>query len=147
MKVKRATAYSLHAVMYMVRHATQLPVTVNVIAKAEGIPFGYLSKIFQKLIKADIIKTSKDHKRGYVFAREPEEISLLELFETIEGGPLFTDCFMKHCECGGTPENCSIYACWIKSTKKINDYLTNTSIVDAAWHHPEHRFHELPIPE
>ncbi len=147
MKVKRATAYSLHAVMYMIRHATQLPVTVNVIAKAEGIPFGYLSKIFQKLIKSNILKTSKDHKKGYVFAREPEEISLLELFETIEGGPLFADCFMKHCECGGTPENCSIYACWIKSTKKINDYLTNTSIVDAAWHHPEHRFHELPIPE
>jgi Rrf2 family protein len=133
--------------MYMVRHLTQLPVTVNVIAKAEGIPFGYLSKNFQKLIKANILKTSKGRKRGYVFAREPEEISLLELFEAIEGGPLFTDCFMKHCKCGGTPGNCSIYACWINSTRKIVDYLTDTSIVDAAWNHPEHRFYELPILE
>ena len=37
MKIKQATAYALHAMMYMVRHVTQLPVTSVAIAKAEGI--------------------------------------------------------------------------------------------------------------
>ena len=49
MKVKKATSYGLHALMYMVRHVTQLPVTTNTIAKGEGIPHEYLAKIFQKL--------------------------------------------------------------------------------------------------
>ncbi len=55
MKVKKATAYALHALMYMVRHATQLPVTTTTIAKGEGIPSEYLAKIFQKLSKAHIV--------------------------------------------------------------------------------------------
>jgi DNA-binding IscR family transcriptional regulator len=44
MKISKTAAYSLHALMYMVRHITQLPATTNTIAKAEGIPAEYLGK-------------------------------------------------------------------------------------------------------
>ncbi len=144
MKVSQATAYALHAMMYMVRHITQLPATTGTIAKAEGIPAGYLAKIFRKLVKARFVKSVRGRKRGYVFAKPPEEISLLELFEVIEGGPIFEDCLLRHCKCGGTPENCCIYAQWISATKKINKLLSETSVATAAWNHPEHRFHSLP---
>jgi len=144
MKVSQATGYALHALMYMVRHITQLPATASTIAKAEGIPSGYLSKIFQKLVKARFVRAVRGHKRGYVFARPPEEITLLELFEVIEGGPLFDDCLLKHCECGGTPENCYIYAQWLSTTKKMNKLFAETTLVTAAWNHPQHRFYSLP---
>ncbi len=144
MKISHATAYALHAVMYMVRHITQLPVTTGTIAKAEGIPAGYLAKIFRRLVKARLVKSVRGRKRGYVFARTPEEISLLELFEVVEGGPLFEDCLLRHCECGGTSENCCIYAQWVSATRKINKLLEETSLASAAWNHPEHRFQSLP---
>lgn len=144
MKITQAGAYALHALMYMVRHITQLPVTTNSIAKAEGIPPGYLAKIFQRLVRARIVRSVRGHKRGYVFARPPEEISILELLEVIEGRTLFGDCLLKHCECGGTADNCRIYALWLSATKKINELLSQTSMVDAAWNHPQHRFNSLP---
>jgi len=144
MKISQAGAYALHALMYMVRHITQLPVTTATIAKAEGIPSGYLAKIFQRLVKARIVRSVRGRRRGYVFARPPEEISLLELFEVVEGGPLFSDCLLKHCECGGTPENCRIYAQWLSATRKINQLLSETTLTTAAWNHPEHRFQTLP---
>ncbi len=144
MKVSKASAYSLHALMYMVRHTTQLPATTNTIAKAEGIPSGYLAKILQKLVKAGLIKAVRSQRRGYVFVKPPEEISLLELFELIEGESLFDDCLLKHCKCGGTPENCYIFAKWLSATRKIKQLFAETSLVTAAWNHPEHRFHSLP---
>ena len=144
MKVSKTTAYSLHALMYMVRHITQLPATTNTIAKAEGIPSGYLAKIFQKLVKAGLIKTVRSKDSGYVFVKAPEEINLLELFELIEDESLFDDCLLRHCECGGTPENCCIFAQWLNATKKIKQLLAETSLVTAAWNHPEHRFYSLP---
>ncbi len=144
MKVSQATAYALHAMMYMVRHITQLPATTGTIAKAEGIPAGYLAKIFRRLVKARFVRSVRGRKRGYVFARKPEEISLLELFEVVEGGPLFEDCLLRHCDCGGTTENCCIYAQWISATRKINKLLEETSVANAAWNHPEHRFQSLP---
>jgi len=144
MKVSKATAYALHALMYMVRHVTELPASTGAIAKAEGIPAGYLAKVFQRLVKAGLVRAAKGRRKGYVFAKPPEEITMLEMFEAIEGKSLFDDCFMKHCKCGGTPDNCHIYAQWISSTRKMNRLLDETSLVAAAWNHPEHRFEELP---
>lgn len=144
MKISQAGAYALHALMYMVRHITQLPVTTATIAKAEGIPSGYLAKVFQRLVKARIVRSVRGRRRGYVFVRPPEEISLIEVFEVIEGGPLFSECLLKHCECGGTPENCRIYAQWLSATKRINQLLSEITLATAAWNHPEHRFQTLP---
>jgi hypothetical protein len=59
MKIRKSAAYALHALMYMVRHNTQLPATTATIAKAEGIPLNYLAKIFQQLVKAHLIKAVK----------------------------------------------------------------------------------------
>ena len=144
MKVMKATAYALHALMYMVRHATQLPVTTNAIAKGEGIPSEYLAKIFQRLSKAHIVKGVKGRKKGHVFARPPEEISLLEIINSIESESLFDDCPLKHCECGGNPKNCYIFAQWINATKKLRDLFEETTLTTVAWNHPEHRFNSLP---
>ena len=144
MKVRKSAAYALHALMYMVRHSTQLPATTDMIAKAEGIPSNYLAKIFQQLVKARFVKAVNGKNRGYVFARAPEEISLLELFEVMEGSPLFDDCFLRHCECGGTKENCHIFSVWINATKRVKEILEETTVAAATWSHPEHRFLSLP---
>ncbi|MHC4535262.1 MAG: RrF2 family transcriptional regulator [Planctomycetota bacterium] len=144
MKVKKATAYALHALMYMVRHSTQLPITTKIIAKGEGIPSEYLAKIFQRLSKAHIVKGVKGRKKGHVFTRPPEEISLLEIINSIEGEAMFDDCPIRHCQCGGTQQNCHIYAQWISATRKINTLFEETSLATVAWNHPEHRFHSLP---
>ena len=145
MKVKKSSAYALHALMYMVRHSTQLPATTATIAKAEGIPSEYLAKIFQQLVKASFVKAVAGRKKGYIFSRPPEEISLLELFETIEGCRLFDECFLKQCDGSGTTENGSISEIWYNATRQINNLLKETSVASAAWKHPQHRFLSLPI--
>lgn len=143
MKVTKSTAYALHALMYMVRHNTQLPTTTATVAKAEGIPSDYLAKIFQQLVKAGMVKAVRGRKRGYTFARPPEDISLLELFEVVEGSRLFDDCFLRHCDCGGTTENCRIFSIWVNTTRQIKDLLGGTTVAAAAWNHPDHRFLSL----
>lgn len=146
MKVKRSSVYALHALIYMVRHSVQLPVTPRTMAKAEGMPSNYLVKVFQQLSKRGFVKTNAGKKRGYVFARPPDDISLLELLESIEGSPLFEDCPLRHCECGGTPENCPIFSVWVSATRRIKDLLEETSVAAAAHNYPEHPLLSLPEP-
>ena len=144
MKISQASAYALHALMYMARHMTQLPVTSKAIARAEGIPEGYLAKVLQQLAKGGFIRSVKGRERGYIFARPPEEVSLLELFESLERQPLFDDCPLRHCACGGTSQNCHIFAQWLTATRKLKELLDETTIASSAWHHPEHRFDVPP---
>jgi Rrf2 family protein len=145
MKVKQATAYALHAMMYMVRHVTQLPVTVDAIARAEHIPPRYLAKILPQLARAGLVKTA-GRKKGYLFARDPRDISLLELLEAVEGRSLFADCFMHHGDCPGAAD-CRIHAVWQESVARVTDYLAETSLAAAAWIHPEHRFEQVDAPD
>lgn len=140
MKTSKASSYAMHALMYMVRHSTQLPVTNKIIAKAEGIPEGYLAKIFQRLTKAGIVASCRTGHGGYVFVRPPADISVMEVITTVEGKGLFEECFMKHCDCGGTPATCGIYRKWIEATSGLKELLNKTSLVDVAWDHPAHNF-------
>ena len=144
MKISQASAYAMHALMYMVRHVTQLPATSRTIAKAEGIPPGYLSKVLQQLVKAGFIRSVKGQERGYIFAKPPEEISLLQLVEAIEGQSMFDACPLKYCDCGGTPQNCRIFSQWVSATRNLKELLDETTIAAAAWTHPEHRFDRRP---
>ena len=143
MKVTRSAAYALHAMMYMVRHTTQLPVTTATVAKAEGVPSNYLAKIFQQLVKAGFVKAVRGKKKGYTFATPPEQVTVLELLEAVEGSPLFDDCLLRHCECGGTQENCRVFSTWVNATKQFKKLLSEMTVATAAWSHPEHRFLNL----
>jgi Rrf2 family protein len=143
MKITRSAAYALHALMYMVRHATQLPVAAAVVAKAEGVPSDYLAKIFRQLVNAGFVKAVSGKKKGYVFARSPEQITVLELLETVEGKPLFDECVLRHCDCGGTLENCRVFSTWVDATRGLKKLLEETTVATAAWSHPEHRFLSL----
>lgn len=140
MKIKQANSYALHALMYMVRHATQLPVTVHAISKAESIPYRQLAGLFRLMAEAGIVKAADSSQSGYVFAKPPSQVSLLELFELIEGEPIFNECFMKHCDCKANVEDCQIYASWKKATASVARQLSEITIENAAWGHPDHRF-------
>lgn len=142
MKIKKANSYAMHALMYMVRHMTQLPVSIQTIAKAEQIPYRRLVDIFHLLTEAGMVTTSKLDSSCYEFAKSPSEITLMELFELVEGEPIFDECFMNHCDCGSENQDCRIYATWRKATAAVARQLSESSIEMAAWGHPEHYFQD-----
>ena len=140
MKISKSSSYGLHALMYMVRHITLLPVTCKEMAKAEGISSGCLAKILQKFVSVGIIKSNKRIDGGYEFGRPPEEINLLEIIEAIEDRQLFHECLLKHCECSGTLKNCEIYRVWYETTNVFREFLEQIKLAELAWKHPEHNF-------
>ena len=143
MKTSKASSYALHALMYMVRHSTLLPVSNRIIAKSEGIPEGYLAKILQRLVKAQIVVVGKKRGVAYTFARPPEQISVMEVLEAIEGEGFLDDCFMRHCVCEATSDTCIIFSRWREATKQLRESLGQTSLADVTWAHPEHYFRAL----
>ena len=140
MKVSQASAYALHALMYMVRHITLLPVSNRIIAKSEKIPPEYLAKIFRKLVKNKIVISSKKGSGGYLFARPPEEISVLDVIQAIEGETIFDECFMQHGYCERTAETSSLLPVWQEAAAKLKGSLGKMSLIEATWSHPQHYF-------
>jgi Rrf2 family protein len=69
------------------------------IADAYHIPLPLLSKILQKLVHNGLLVSEQGTRGGYRLARDPHEITALEVIRTIDGPVILTHCFTEHSEC------------------------------------------------
>jgi Rrf2 family protein len=68
------------------------------IAEAYRIPLPLLSKVLQKLVKAGLLLSEQGTNGGYRLARDPQDISALEVIRTLDGPIILTHCFTEHAE-------------------------------------------------
>ena len=68
--------------------ATALP--ARRLAEFHGLPQAYLSKILKLLTRADVLRAVPGTGGGYRLARDPEEITVLDILTAVQGnGPMF----------------------------------------------------------
>ena len=85
MKMTRASSYALHAVAYMALQKSDKPVASHHIAQARGIPERFLLKVLKPLVSARVLLSVKGPNGGYRLARQPNEITMLEILEAVDG--------------------------------------------------------------
>jgi Rrf2 family protein len=66
------------------------------ISEAYRIPLPLLSKVLQKLVKAGLLLSEQGTNGGYRLARDPHDISALDVIRTLDGPIILTHCFTEH---------------------------------------------------
>jgi DNA-binding IscR family transcriptional regulator len=61
------------------------PVPIGEIARRREIPVQFLEGLFATLRRAGILQSQRGVKGGYSFARPPEDLTVLEVVEALEG--------------------------------------------------------------
>jgi Rrf2 family transcriptional regulator, cysteine metabolism repressor len=87
--------YAVRALAELVRSGGAGPVPIGEIARRRDIPVQFLEGLFATLRRAGILQSQRGVKGGYSFARAPEELTVLEVVEALEGalGPEATGVF------------------------------------------------------
>ena len=86
MKMTRASAYALKALVYLARQKSGEPIPSHVMAAAaRGIPKLFLLKCLLRATSAGLLRSVKGPNGGYVLARPAREISVLEVVEAVDG--------------------------------------------------------------
>ena len=85
MRLTRASSYALHAVAYMAQQKSDRPVASHRIAHERGIPERFLLKVLKPLVSARVLTSIKGPNGGYRLARSPNDITLLEIVEAVDG--------------------------------------------------------------
>lgn len=84
--------HALHSLFYLVDLPKNKTVGIKKIAEINNLADAYLSKVFSKLSKAGIVRSTPGTKGGYELAKDPEEISFWDIIEAIEGPSNFFQC-------------------------------------------------------
>jgi Rrf2 family transcriptional regulator, cysteine metabolism repressor len=82
--------YALQALAELGRSGGDAPVPIGELARRRDIPVQFLEQLFAILRRAGVLRSQRGVKGGYSFARQPAEITVLELVELLDG-PLGVD--------------------------------------------------------
>ena len=97
LKLTKKADYGLIALRHLA--AARKSASAKDIAEAYRIPQPLLSKILQNLARAGLLVSEQGTHGGYKLARDPHEITALEVIRTIDGPIILTHCFTEHAEC------------------------------------------------
>jgi Rrf2 family transcriptional regulator, cysteine metabolism repressor len=77
--------YALAALVELHRYGGRGPVPLAELARRRAIPPQFLEQLFAVLRRAGLLRSQRGVKGGYSFARTPDEITVLELVELLDG--------------------------------------------------------------
>lgn len=130
MKITRSTEYAIRGILHLALKPEGETSTVSEIAKERQAPREFLSKIFQKMAKENLLVPYQGVKGGYLLARHPSKISLLDIIEATQGPVNLNVCLIKEKGCP-LQKSCAFYPIWRRLQEQIVDLLRKTTIDDA----------------
>lgn len=102
MHITLESDYALRIVACLARHKKRLD--AKTIAEHTGVTLRFALKILRKLVASGIVKSFKGTQGGYEVQRPPEEISLADVIETVEGPYYFCRCLNDTYTCSHEPD-------------------------------------------
>ncbi|MEI6883990.1 MAG: Rrf2 family transcriptional regulator [Bacteroidota bacterium] len=69
------------------------------IAEFTGFSKNHIAKVLQRLVKSDLLKSVRGPSGGFTMKRDPAGLSLLEIYQAIEGPIELSDCPLSYDIC------------------------------------------------
>lgn len=134
------TEYGLHCLLFLAGPLAE-PASSRDLAELQGISVSFVAKIFTKFEKAGLVKASEGIRGGYLLARPPAQITVLEVVDAIEGRKALFDCQHIRSRCtlyDGAPPDwmtsgmCGIHGLMLRAEHSMRAELAGTSLADLA---------------
>src|SRR5579884_1974617 len=102
LRLTKKADYSLIALKHFAasQRSGSVALSAKEVADRCGIPLPILSKLLQKLGKSGFLSSAYGTNGGYRLARNPRDISALEVIRAIDGPIVLANCFTEHAYCG-----------------------------------------------
>ena len=127
MQITRQADYAVRAVHYLAGLGADQRAATSQIAQEQHIPPSFLAKIVSQLSVAGLLQTSRGARGGVSLARSPEQISLLEVVEAIDGPIYLNECVSDHGSSCIFGEDCPMRPVWCEAQAKLVEILKSTS--------------------
>ena len=85
LSITTKSPYAVAALVELGRASEHGPVPISELARRRDIPVQFLEQLFATLRRAGVLRSFRGVGGGYLFAREPDTISVLEIVELLDG--------------------------------------------------------------
>lgn len=124
-----AAEYAIKACIWIaINSSKEKYVTINEIVESTGLPRAFTAKTLQRLAKFKIVDSIKGPNGGFcIMNNAPQEISLLEIVQAIDGNGLLHDCVLGLKVCSEI-KPCPAHPKFKPIRNEISEFLINTTL-------------------
>ena len=126
MQITRQADYALRAMLFLAKLEPNQRAATSQIAETKKIPPSFLAKIISQLSIAGLIHTSRGARGGVSLAREPKDVTVLEVVEAIDGPISLNECTITPDGCQFS-EDCPIHDIWCETQSELIEKLRKTT--------------------
>jgi Rrf2 family transcriptional regulator, iron-sulfur cluster assembly transcription factor len=126
-----ATEYAIRGLSELAGRNPAGPMMLDELVAGTGLPRDFVAKIFQKLVRAGILKSAKGRGGGFALARPQHEITLTDIIEAVEGPQLMDKCVIGFERCNDQMP-CAQHDLYKPIRQRLTDYLRTTTLADMA---------------
>ena len=124
LKISEAASLALHTMTLLAARSDSLFPTGEV-ASTLQVSEAHLSKVLQRLARVGLVKSIRGPKGGFKLSRDGHTITLLEVYEAIEGPLRLGACLMGAPICSG---NCILGGLVGTINKEVHEYLAKPKL-------------------
>jgi len=130
MKVSTRAEYGLRALIDLANHYGEGPVQSRDIAERQGLPEPYLNQLMTSLRRAGLVSSKRGPAGGHTLARPPEQISLHDAFDVLEGSTAPWWCVETNDPDCIYAAGCSLRLVWHAINGAVAQVLRGMSLAD-----------------
>jgi len=119
-----AASIAIHGMILIAK--AEGKISVIQIAERTGSSKHHVAKIMQRLVKENYLTSNRGPLGGFVLKKLPEEISLLEIFEAIEGKIEIQKCLADNLIC--TFDSCIMNNIATETSQKFIDFFQSKTL-------------------
>jgi len=129
LNISEAASLALHAVVFLAANSDQ-PESTRAIATSLGVSEAHLSKVLQRLTRAGLVRSTRGPRGGFTLASPSDEMTLLQVYEAVEGTLNQSQCLLGKPICG--EKGCILGGIVTSINQQVSDYLAQTKVFDLA---------------
>ncbi len=95
------------------------------------LPRDFLAKVFQRLVKAGLLRSAKGRGGGFALGRPAHEISLRDIIEAIDGPIVLDRCAVGLDKCNDQ-QPCPQHDLYKPIRQRLKEYLATTTVADLS---------------
>lgn len=122
--LSEAASIAIHSMVLIARSEKMMNVVK--IAERTGSSKHHVAKVLQRLVKEDYLSSVRGPHGGFKLLKAPGDITLLEIYETIEGHLNISECPMENPICPF--EKCILGNVVSDMTAKFREYLSENTL-------------------
>ncbi len=134
--------YAMRALQYLAEQKRGEFILTKTVGEATGIPQAYLAKIFQDLVRHDILSSRRGAAGGVALKKNPESISLKQVMEIIDDPEHFNACVMGLDRCANA-NPCPLHHVWKKARQNILSEMQTRTLASLTKNIGKVRYRDL----